>query len=58
MPRITVQFDDELVESIDETEITDTFTTDTESQREKEDQEINDLAESIARSSRLAWFVG
>ena len=50
----SVQFDDESVESIDETEITDTFTTDTESQREKEDQEINDLAESIARSSRLA----
>ena len=48
------QFDDEPVESIDETETTDTFTTDTESQREKEDQEINDLAESIARSSRLA----
>lgn len=48
------QFDDEPVESIDETEITDTFTTDTELQREKEDQEINDLAESIARSSRLA----
>lgn len=34
---------------------TDTLTTDTEStQREKEDQEIDDLAESIARSSRLA----
>ncbi len=34
---------------------TDTLTTDAESaQREKEDQEINDLAESIARSSRLA----
>ncbi len=34
---------------------TETLTTDTEStQREKEDQEIDDLAESIARSSRLA----
>ncbi len=56
-----VQFDDESDSSIDETQEntqaetpTDTFTTDTESQREKEDQEINDLAESIARSSRLA----
>ena len=56
-----VQFDDESDSSIDETwentqteTPTDTFTTDTESQREKEDQEINDLAESIARSSRLA----
>ena len=43
-----VQFDDEPIEP------TDTFTTDTEAQREKEDQEISDLAESIARSSRLA----
>ena len=56
-----VQVDDESDPSIDETwentqaeTPTDTFTTDTESQREKEDQEINDLAESIARSSRLA----
>ena len=50
-----VQFDDEPNESIDETQSTDDLTTDTESaQREKEDQEINDLAESIARSSRLA----
>ena len=48
-----VQFDDESESSIAETP-TDTFTTDTESQREKEDQAINDLAESIARSSRLA----
>lgn len=44
-----VQLDDELIEPTD-TSITDTETT----QREKEDQEINDLAESIARSSRLA----
>ena len=56
-----VQFDDASDTSIDETTEntqvetpTDTFTTDPESQREKEDQEINDLAESIARSSRLA----
>ena len=56
-----VQFDDESDSSIDETwedtqaeTPTDTFTTDPESQREKEDQEINDLAASIARSSRLA----
>ena len=50
-----VQLDDEPIEPIDETEPTDTLTTDKESaQREKEDQEINDLAESIARSSRLA----
>ena len=56
-----VPFDAESDSSIDETSEntqaetpTDTFTTDTESQREKEDQEINDLAESIARSSRLA----
>lgn len=57
-----VQFDDESNPSIDETwdnteaeTPTETSTTDTESaQREKEDQEINDLAESIARSSRLA----
>jgi tetratricopeptide (TPR) repeat protein len=57
-----VQFDDEPIEPIDETRgntqaktPTDTLTTDKESaQREKEDQEINDLAESIARSSRLA----
>ena len=50
-----VQLDDEPIEPIDETEPTDTPTTDKESaQREKEDQEINDLAESIARSSRLA----
>lgn len=56
------QFDDESVEPIDETwENTqaetpeDTETTDVEAtQREKEDQEINDLAESIAQSSRLA----
>lgn len=55
------QFDDESDASIDEIREntqaetpTDTFTTDTESQREKEDQEIDDLAESIARSSRLA----
>ena len=44
-----VQFDDEPIEPTD-TSITDTET----AQREKEDQEINDLAESIARSSRLA----
>ncbi len=44
-----VQFDNELIEPTD-TSITDTET----AQREKEDQEINDLAESIARSSRLA----
>ncbi|RKU17742.1 hypothetical protein C6500_14125 [Candidatus Poribacteria bacterium] len=44
-----VQFDDEPIEP------TDTSITDTEAaQREKENQEINDLAESIARSSRLA----
>ena len=56
-----VQSDDESDASIDETPEntqaetpTDTFTTDTESQREREDQEINDLAESIAGSSRLA----
>ena len=57
-----VQLDDEPIEPIDETRgntqaktPTDTLTTDKESaQREKEDQEINDLAESIARSSRLA----
>ena len=57
-----VQLDDEPIEPIDETRgntqaktPTDTPTTDKESaQREKEDQEINDLAESIARSSRLA----
>ncbi len=50
-----VQLDDKPIEPIDETEPTDTLTTDKESaQREKEDQEINDLAESIARSSRLA----
>ena len=33
---------------------TDTLTTDTESIQREEDQEIDDLAESIARSSRLA----
>ena len=44
-----VQFDDEPIEPTD-TSITDIET----AQREKEDQEINDLAESIARSSRLA----
>lgn len=50
-----VQSDDEPNESTDETQSADTLTTDTESPgREKEDQEINDLAESIARSSRLA----
>ena len=57
-----VQFDDEPNVPIDETSgntqaktPTDPATTDTESaQREKEDQEINDLAESIARSARLA----
>ena len=57
-----VQLDDEPIEPIDETRgntqaktPTDTPTTDKESaQREKEDQEIKDLAESIARSSRLA----
>ena len=56
-----VQSDDESDASIDETREntqaetpTDTFTTDTESQREREDQAIDDLAESIARSSRLA----
>ena len=57
-----VQFDDEPNAPIDETSgntqaktPTDPATTDTESaQREKEDQEINDLAESIARSARLA----
>lgn len=56
-----VQFDDEPIEPTDEAwedtqpkTPTDTFTTDTESQREKEDKEIDDLAESIARSSRLA----
>lgn len=56
------QFDDEADASIDDdsenTEAktsTETSTTDTElAQREKENQEINDLAESIARSSRLA----
>ena len=42
-------------EPIDETEPTETASTDTEStQREKADKEIEDLAESIARSSRLA----
>lgn len=56
-----VQFDDEPIEPTDEVWAdpqpktpTDTFTTDTEAQREKEDKEIDDLAESIARSSRLA----
>ncbi|MCE2413765.1 HEAT repeat domain-containing protein [Candidatus Poribacteria bacterium] len=57
-----VQFDDESNPPIDEIgedpqseTPTETSTTDTEStHREKEDQEINDLAESIARSSRLA----
>ena len=51
-----VQFDDEQQAPIDEeTQSTDPLTTDTEStEREKEDQEINDLAASIARSSRLA----
>lgn len=56
-----LQSDDESEASVDETREnteaetpTDTFTTDTESQREKEDQEIDNLAESIARSSRLA----
>jgi len=44
-----VEFDNEPIEPTD-TSITDTEDT----QREKEDQEINDLAESIARSSRLA----
>ena len=56
------QFDDEPVEPIDETSgdpqaetPEDPLTTDVEvSEREKEDQEINDLAESIARSARLA----
>ena len=56
------QFDEELVEPIDETwENTqaktpeDTQTTDIEgTEREKEEQEINDLAESIAQSTRLA----
>ena len=56
------QFDDESVEPIDEnwenTQVEtpeDTQTTDVEaSEREKEEQEINDLAESIAQSSRLA----
>ncbi len=42
-------------EPIDETEPTETASTDTEStQREKADKEIEDLAESIARSSHLA----
>ena len=42
-------------EPIDETEPTETPSTDTEStQREKADKEIEDLAESIAHSSRLA----
>ena len=57
-----VQFDDASDASIDETwentqakTPTDTLTTDRDpTQREKEDQEINDLAESIAQSSRLA----
>ena len=50
-----VQYDDEPIEPTDETQSTDPLTTDTESaQREKEDQEINELAESIAGSSRLA----
>ncbi len=51
-----VQFDNEQQAPIDEeTQSTDPLTTDTEStEREKEDQEINDLAASIARSSRLA----
>lgn len=53
-----VQFDDEPIdEAREDTQPkipTDTFTTDTEAQREKEDKEIDDLAESIARSSRLA----
>ena len=51
-----VQFDDEQQAPIDEeTQSTDPLTTDTElTEREKEDQEINDLAASIARSSRLA----
>ncbi len=49
------QFTDEPVEPIGETQAEDTQTTDIEAtQREKEDQEINDLAESIAQSSRLA----
>ena len=45
---------DETWENTEAETPTDTFTTDPESQREKEDEEINDLAESIARSSRLA----
>ena len=45
---------DETWENTEAETRTDTFTTDPESQREKEDEEINDLAESIARSSRLA----
>ena len=51
-----VQFDNEQQAPIDEeTQSTDPLTTNTEStEREKEDQEINDLAASIARSSRLA----
>ena len=50
-----VQFDDEQINAIDETEAEDTLTTDVAApEREKEDEEINDLAESIARSARLA----
>ena len=49
------QFDDEPVASIDETYHEDTQTTDVEAaEREKEEQEINDLAAAIAQSSRLA----
>ena len=50
-----VQFEDEQIDAIDETEVEDTLTTDVEAtEREKENQEINDLAESIAQSARLA----
>ena len=50
-----VQFEDEQIDAIEETEHEDTLTTDVEAaEREKEDQEINDLAESIAQSARLA----